>query len=156
MQIVPKSVPRTIFGEFSFFWKFLVEAKLLLVMADLSLRIGSNNLCVLWKCDQYLTGKFIDLKQSRIGCKKFQMGHPEPFLTNFQFFRGLLVWAKLLLLMIDPSLRITWNGLSLFWKGNQCLRGKFLSLKRSSIACRKLQRVHSKLFVTNFQFFEEF
>ena len=55
-------------------------------MNDPSVGIGANELCVLRKGEQYRRGKFIDLKFSSIGCKKFQRVHREPFLTNFQLF----------------------------------------------------------------------
>ena len=67
-------------------------------MTDLSLRIGSNELCIFWKGDQCLWGKSLCLKRSSIDCKKFQRAHPEPFLTNFWFFENqtqFIVWPNL-------------------------------------------------------------
>ena len=55
-------------------------------MTKPTIRIGSKELHLFWKGDQFLREKFHDLKRSGIGCKKFQKMHPEPFLTNFQFF----------------------------------------------------------------------
>ena len=49
LQKVPKSGSRTKFNKFIVFWGILVEAKLLLLMADPSVRISSSELCLLWK-----------------------------------------------------------------------------------------------------------
>ena len=55
--------------------------------------------------------------------------------------------------MADPSLRIGSNKLCFFWKGDQCLRGMFLYVKRSGICCKRFQRVHSEHFLQFFFFF---
>ena len=82
-------------------------------MTDASIWIGSNELCLLWKTGRYLRRKFLYLKRSSIVCKKFQIVHPEPCFTNFQFFWGVLVLTKLLLLFTDASVWIGWNELCL-------------------------------------------
>ena len=58
--------------------------------------------------------------------------------------------------MTDLSVQIGSKELRLFWKGDQCLRGKFLYLKMSSIGCKRIQRVHPETFLINIQLFEEF
>ena len=75
-------------------------------MTNPSVQFGSNELCLLWKGDQYGREKFLYLKGSSIGWKKFERAHPEPFLTAFQFLWGILVLVKALLLMTKPSARI--------------------------------------------------
>ena len=77
------------FNKFLVFWEILVEAKLLLLMTDPSVEIGSNELCLFWKGEKYLRQKFIYLKRSSISCKKFWRVHPKTFLRNFQFFKEL-------------------------------------------------------------------
>ena len=133
-----------------------VEAKLLFLMTDAFVLICSNELCLLWKGDKYLRGKFPCLKRSSIGCKKFQRVHPEAFLTNFKFFWSIIVQAKLLLAIIDPSIGIGLNELLVSWNCKQYLRGKILHLKRSGIGCKEFKRVHAEPFLTNFQFFRSF
>ena len=64
-------------------------------MSDASAGIGSDELCLLWKGNQYLRGKFLYLKQSSIGCKKFQIVLPEPYLTNFRFLSNFSIGKTL-------------------------------------------------------------
>ena len=54
--------------------------------ADPSVWIGSNELCWLWKGDQYRRGKFLYLKRSSIVYKRFQRVHVKSLLRNFQLF----------------------------------------------------------------------
>ena len=86
MEKVPKSAPRIIFDRFWNFWGILAKLDLLLLMTDPSVQFGSNELCLLWKGDQYCREKFLYLKGSSIGWKKFERVLPEAFLTSFQFF----------------------------------------------------------------------
>ena len=58
--------------------------------------------------------------------------------------------------MTNTCVWIGSNKLCHIWSGHHFLRWKFLYLKRSSIGCKKLQRVHPETFLTNFQFFQEF
>ena len=58
--------------------------------------------------------------------------------------------------MTDIFVAIGLNKLSLFWNVEQCLRRKFLNLKRSSIGWKKFQWVHSEPFLTDYELFEEF
>ena len=67
----------------------------LLFMTEPSVRTDSNELRLLWKADQYRREKFLYLKGSSIGWKKFQRVHPKPFLTNFQFFEKFYYRQKL-------------------------------------------------------------
>ena len=77
------------------FWKifgFLTNFSIgqtLPLMTDPTIRIGSDELCLLWKGDQFLRRKCFYLRRSGISCKKFERGHPEQFLVNFQFFEEL-------------------------------------------------------------------
>ena len=100
---VPKSAPRTIFNKFSVFRGILVQVKVLLFLTKTTVWIFSNEVCLLWKGDQFLREKFLYLKQSGIGCKKFQRVHPKPFLKIFQFLEEIyyssnfyLLWPNLL------------------------------------------------------------
>ena len=77
--------PEPTFWQIFSFLRILVYVKLLLRMTKPTARIGSNELCTLRKGVQFCRGMFIYLKQSFIGCKKFQNVHPKSFLTNFQF-----------------------------------------------------------------------
>ena len=125
-------------------------------MTDPSVRISSNELCFLWKSDQFLREKFLYLKRSSIGCKKFQTDHPKTIFRKFSFFWEISVKGKLLLVMTDPSLRICSNELCLLWNGDQFLIERFLYLKRSSIGWKNFQRVQPEVFLGNFQFFDKF
>ena len=112
LQKIPKSAPGTFFDKFLIFWAILVKFKLSLLMTVPAVRIGSNELysnelCLLWKGDQFLSEKYFCLKQSVIGCIKFQKVHPEPSFDKFSVFWAVLVLAKLLLLMTDPTVWIS-------------------------------------------------
>ena len=96
LQKVPKSAPETFFDKFLIFWAILVQVKLLLLMTVPAVRIGSNELysnelSLLWKGDQFLREKCFYLKQSVIGCIKFQKVHPEPSFDKFSVFWAILV-----------------------------------------------------------------
>ena len=78
--------PNHFFEKFSVFWAILVQAKLSLFMSDATVRIGSNELCLLWKGGQLLRKKAFYLKRSGISCKKFQSVHHQTFLDKFWFF----------------------------------------------------------------------
>ena len=67
--------PNHFFEKFSVFWAILVQAKLSLFMSDATVRIGSNELCLLWKGGQLLRKKVFYLIRSGISCKKFQSVH---------------------------------------------------------------------------------
>ena len=58
-------------------------------MTEPTVRIFSNELCLLWKSDQFLREKFLYLKQSGSDSKMFEMVRSKPFLTNFQFLEEL-------------------------------------------------------------------
>ena len=45
---VPESFSRTFFDKFLVFWGLLVQTKLLLLITNSSVQIGSNELCLLW------------------------------------------------------------------------------------------------------------
>ena len=54
-------------------------------MTKPSVRIGTNELCFLWKGDQFLKYKFLYFKKYGTGYRMLQIVHPEPLLTNLQF-----------------------------------------------------------------------
>ena len=58
-------------------------------MTEPTVRIFSNELCLLWKSDPFLREKFLYLKQSGSDSKMFEMVHVKPFSTNFQFLEEL-------------------------------------------------------------------
>ena len=86
LQEVPKSAPRTISDIFSALWGIVLLVKLLLLITEPTVRIGSSERCLLWKGDTILIKKGLYLKRSGIGCKRFQRVNSEPFSTKFQFF----------------------------------------------------------------------
>ena len=106
-------------------------------MTKPTVRMGSNEVCHLWKGDQFLRGKCLYLKRSGMGCKKFQR-------------------VQLLLVMTEPTVRVVSNELCLSLNRAHIPREKCLYLKRSGMGCKKFQRVHSEQVLTNFQVFEEF
>ena len=59
-------------------------------MTDPFARIDSSELYVLLKGDQFIREKFLSLKLSANGFKKFQRKLPEPFLTIFSFWAILV------------------------------------------------------------------
>ena len=86
-----KICSRKIFDKFSFFWRNLVEVQLLLVFTEPTGRIGLNELCLLWKGDQFLREECLYLKWSGFVCNKFQSVLVEPFLTYVQFLRNFSI-----------------------------------------------------------------
>ena len=64
LQKVPKSAPQTIFDKFSVFRRILVQVKFLLFLTETAVRIFSNELCLLWKGDQFLWKKKMPLLET--------------------------------------------------------------------------------------------
>ena len=100
-----------------------------------------------WRVTNFLGKSAFTLNYLESAAKGFAEFNPNhwqtfSFLVNFQFFLRILVRAKLLLFMVERSVRTGSNELSFLWKDDQLLRGKRLYLKTSGIGCKKFQRVH--------------
>ena len=97
--------PKHFWQSFRFLRNFS-KAKLLLLVTDTSLRIGSNELCLLCKGDKYMRGKFLYLKRSSIGSKRFRRVHPEPFWKIFNFLRTFSIAQNFI--SYDQSFCLNW------------------------------------------------
>ena len=88
--------------------------------------------------------------------EKFQRVHFEPFFTNLQYFLLILLKAKLLLLLADPTVGMNSYELSLFSKNDRALRDMCHYFGHLVLAAKSSKDLRWIIFVKGFIFFTRF